>query len=118
MGDSILTRADREALHAHGAELLELEERYGTQRAALEARPDLAATARALQLARAQVAAEAMGLELRGDGRPLPPDLLAELQLVFSRLVAEDDADAVAGITTPSRLARFLDQHAVDDRAE
>jgi hypothetical protein len=118
MGESILTPADRALLTAHGAELLGLEERYGTQRAALEARPDLEPTARALQVARAQVAAEAMGLELRGDGRPLAPDVLAELQLVFSRLVAEDDADAVAGITTATGLARFLDQHAVDDRAE
>ena len=118
MGDSILTRADREALDAHGAELLELEERYGSQRAALDARPELTATARALQVARAQMAAEAMGLELRGGGRPLPPDLLSDLQLVFSRLVTEDDMDPLAGISTPSRLARFLDQHAVDDRAE
>jgi hypothetical protein len=110
--------AERELLRDKGADLLGLEELYGTQRAALEARPDLDATAKALQLARAQVAAEAMRLELRGDGRPLPPDVLAELQLVFSRLVAEDDADPVPGITTAAGLARFLDQHAVDDRAE
>ena len=118
MNDSILTADDRALLAAHGAELLELEQRYGSQRGALEARPELAATGRALQVARAQMAAEAMGLKLRGDGRPLPPDLLSELQLVFSRLSTEDDADAAAGISTPSGLARFLDQHAVDDRAE
>jgi hypothetical protein len=115
---SILTARELALLAASGSELLELEERYGTQRAALEARPDLEATAHALQVARAQAAAEAMGLGLRGDGRALPRDILAELQLVFSRLIAEDDPDALAGITTPAGLARFLDQHAVDDRAE
>jgi hypothetical protein len=116
--EMILSRDERRLLVMHGEELLKLEERYGTQRAALEARPDLAPTAKALQLARAQVAAEVMGLELRGDGRALPADIVAELQLVFSRIVAEDDLDAVAGIATPSGLARFLDDHAVDDGAE
>ena len=84
--------------------------RVRSQRAALDARPELTATARALQVARAQMAAEAMGLVLRGGGRPLPPDLLSDLQLVFSRLVTEDDMYPLAGISTPSRLARFLDQ--------
>jgi hypothetical protein len=111
----ILSRDERRLLVEHGEELLELEERYGTQRAALEARPALAPTAKALQLARAQVAAEAMGLELRGDGRPLPADIVAELQIVFSRLVAESDVDPLAGIATPSSLARFLDEHVVDE---
>ena len=114
----VLSAAEHALLVEHGQELLELEERYGTQRAALEARPDLALAAEALQLARAQVAAEAMGLELRGDGRALPPDVLAELHLVFSRIVAEDDLDAFAGIATPSGLTRFLDDHPVDDGAK
>jgi hypothetical protein len=116
---AILTAAERALLVEHGAELLGLEEHHGTQREALEARPDLAPTAQALQLARAQVAAERMGLRLRGDGRALPADVVVELQLVFSRIVeTENDLDSLAGIATASGLARFLDEHAVDDGAE
>jgi hypothetical protein len=119
VSNSILSDHDRKLLARHGAELLEAEDRYGSQRAALEAHPELADTARALQLARAQAAAEAMGLTLRGDGRPLPADVVDELQLLFGRIVAsEDDLDPLAGIATAAGLARFLDEHAVDDRAE
>ena len=116
MTGSILTAAERALLVERGVELLELEERYGSQQAALAARPDLAGTARALQRARAQAAARALGLKLRGDGRPLPADVLAELDLVFARIVAsEDNADPLGEVTAAARLARLLDDDLVDD---
>jgi hypothetical protein len=115
---TILSEYDRTLLARHGVELLGAEERYGSQRAALEAHPELADTARALQLARAQAAAEAMRLTLRGDGRPLPADVVDELRLLFGRIVAEDNLDPLAGIATPARLTRFLDEHPVDDRPQ
>jgi hypothetical protein len=113
---SILAPAERELLEKHGEELLELEERYGSQRAALDVRPELADVARALQVARAQAAAAALGLRLRRGARPFPERLLAELERAFARIVAQDDRDALGEVTASARLARLLDEDRVDQR--
>jgi hypothetical protein len=115
---SILTPAERVLLEKHGEELLELEERYGSQQAALEVRPELADVARALQHARAQAAATALGLRLRRDARPFPERLLVELERAFARIVAQDDRNALGDITAASRLARLLDDDGLDQRPE
>ena len=114
----MLTPAERALLEMHGEELLELEERYGGQQAALDVRPDLGDVARALQHARAQAAATALGLRLRRDARPFPERLLAELELAFARIVAQDDRDALGDVTAASRLARLLDNDGLDQRAQ
>ena len=114
----VLSAAEHALLVEHGQELLELEERYGTQRAALEARPDLALAAEALQLARAQVAAEAMGLELRGDGRALRPTSSPNCTSCSRASSRKTISSSLAGIATPSGLTRFLDDHPVDDGAK
>jgi hypothetical protein len=76
------------------ARLLDLEERYGSQRAALEAHPELAGAARPMQRVRAKVAAARLGLELRGGGRPFPPDVIAEASRTLrAALLAPDDPD-------------------------
>ena len=71
------------------ARLLDLEERYGTQAAALDAHPELAATARTVQTIRAKIAAHRLGVELHLDGGalPFPPDVLADCRRVFQRIV-------------------------------
>ena len=71
------------------ARLLDLEERYGTQAAALHAHPELAATAEIVQTIRAKIAAHRLGVELRLDGGalPFPPDVLADCRRVFQRIV-------------------------------
>ncbi len=119
MGESILTAAERELLAEHGEELLELEDRYGSQAVVLDLHPELADVARALQRARAQAAADALGLTLRGDGRPLPADALVDLELAFSQIVAaEDDAQPLGGVTPTARLARLLHDDGIDQGAE
>jgi hypothetical protein len=115
---SILTAAERTLLAEHGQELLDLEERYGSQQAALDVRPDLADVARALQVARAQSAATALGLRLRRDARPFPERLLADLERTFARLVAQDDRDAPGDVTAGARLARLLDDDGTDQRPQ
>lgn len=115
---SILSASERALLSEHGEELLELEERYGSQQAALDVRPDLADVARALQVARAQSAATALGLCLRRDARPFPEPLLADLERTFARLVAQDDRDAPGDITAGARLTRLLDDDGTDQRPQ
>src|SRR5262245_18919116 len=107
-GPSILSDAERALLEEQGERLLALEERYGSQRAALEAHPELGEVARALQRARAQAGADALGIVLHGDGRPFPPEILADLELVFSRVLAEDDVQPLGWVTPAARLARLL----------
>lgn len=114
----ILTAAERALLEEHGEELLELEDRYGSQQAALEVRPELADVARALQVARALTAAKALGLRLRRDARPFPESLLVNLERAFVRIVAQDDRDTLGEVTTSARLARLLDDDGVDERPE
>ena len=119
MPESILTPAERQLLVEHGEELLELEDRYPSQEAVLDLRPDLAEVAKALQKARAQSAADKLGLTLRGNGRPFDPGVLAELEAVFRQIVAaEDDPQPVGGITSAASLARLLDDDALDQGAE
>jgi hypothetical protein len=114
----ILTPAERALLQEHGEELLELEERYGSQQAVLDLRPELADVARALQHARAQAAARALGLRLRRDARPFPERLLAELERAFARIVAQDDRDALGDVTAAARLARLLDDDRRNERPQ
>jgi hypothetical protein len=115
---SVLTSAERILLEERGEDLLELEERYGSQQAALDARPDLAEVARALQHARAQAAATALGLRLRRDAHPLPERLLAGIERTFARIVAQDDREALGDVTASSRLARLLDDDGLDQRSQ
>jgi hypothetical protein len=76
--------------------LLDAEERYGGQAAAIQAEPQLAKYAPILQRLRGRLAAEAMGLELRGDGRPFPPEVIADASRAFRAiLVRPDDADTL-----------------------
>jgi hypothetical protein len=119
MAESILTPEERALLAEHGEELLELEERYGSQEAVLNLRPDLVEVAKALQRARAQSAANKLGLTLRGDGRPFDSGVLADLELVFRQIVAaEDDPQPVGGITSAASLARLLHDDALDQGAK
>jgi hypothetical protein len=71
------------------AALLELEQKHGE--ALLDVHPELAEKAQALQRIRAAVAASELGLRLRGDGRPLPNWLVAELSRVLRRIVIDPD---------------------------
>jgi hypothetical protein len=114
MPDSILTAAERQLLVEHGEQLLKLEQRHGSQRAALAAHPELTETAEALQIARADAGARALGLTLRRGGRPFAPEVLAHLELVFARLVAEDDPQPPIQVTAAARLARLLNDDPVD----
>lgn len=93
-GDELLVLHDGSA-----ARLLDLEERYGTQAAALDRHPELAATAATVQRIRAKVAAYRLGVELELDAGalPFPPDVLADTRRVFQRIVDRpSDRDAVA----------------------
>ena len=83
-GDELLVLHDGSA-----ALLLDLEERYGTQAAALDAHPELALTATTVQTIRAKIAAHKLGVELHLDGGalPFPPDVLADCRRVFQRIV-------------------------------
>ena len=75
-------------------EVLELEQQHGAH--VVDVRPDLAEAARALQRVRAAVAADRLGVVLRGDGRPLPDWLVAELSRVLRRvLIRPNDPDAL-----------------------
>jgi hypothetical protein len=79
------------------AALLDAEERHGGQRAAIEAEPDLAVYAPILQRVRAKLCAGALGLELRGDGRPFPPELVARASRVLrALLVSPQNPDPLA----------------------
>jgi NAD(P)-dependent dehydrogenase (short-subunit alcohol dehydrogenase family) len=92
-GDELLVLHDGTA-----ARLLELEERYGTQVAALDAHPELARTAATVQRIRAKIAAHRLGVELQLDAGalPFPADVLADCQRVFQRIVDRPgDVDAV-----------------------
>jgi hypothetical protein len=78
----------------HLAELVEAEELHGGQAAAIEAKPELAPFAPMLQWLRAEQAAGVLGLELRGDGRPFPPEVIAEASRVLRAvLLSPDDPD-------------------------
>ena len=81
----------REPMQNHPAEL---EQQHGAQ--VVDARPDLAEAAQALQRVRAAAAADKLGIVLRGDGRPLPGWLVAELSRVLRRvLLRPEDADTL-----------------------
>jgi hypothetical protein len=101
------------------ARLFELEERYGSQRTVLDAYPELAATAAAVQRIRAKWCAREFGFELRGDGVPFPEHILAAAELAFRRLVtvAPDDPDALPRIATSTGTSRPDDDDLVDERA-
>jgi hypothetical protein len=75
-------------------DLYELEDRYGGQQHLLQEHAELAATCQAMQRFRAAVAALALGIRLRGDGRPLPDWLAADLaRALRGLLVAEQHRD-------------------------
>lgn len=77
-------------------ELFKLEEKHGGQRALLEIRPELADLCAAMQRVRAAVAAHALGIQLRGDGRPIPRWLVDELsRTVRGIVIAEHNRDAL-----------------------
>jgi len=85
-----LTGGELLVLHdGTAARLLDLEECYGTQAAALEAHPELAATASTVQSIRAKIAAHRLGVDLHLEGGtlPFPPDVLANCRRVFQRIV-------------------------------
>lgn len=95
-GDELVVLHDGSA-----ARLLDLEERYGTQAAALGAHPELTDTARAVQTIRAKIAAHRLGVELDLDGGslPFPPHVLADCQRVFQRIVdLPPDRDSVGRV--------------------
>jgi hypothetical protein len=73
------------------ARVLAAEDEYGGQAAAIEAEPALAEAAATVQRVRAALAAAALGVELRGDGRPFSDDLVANAARVL-RLIVECDA--------------------------
>jgi hypothetical protein len=76
------------------AALLDAEDRHGGQRAAIEAEPELATYAPLLQRVRAKFCAAALGVELRGDGRPFPPEVIAEASRAFrAALLSPYDPD-------------------------
>jgi hypothetical protein len=101
-GEELLVLHDGSA-----ARLLDLEERHGTQAAALDAHPELSRTAQLVQRIRAKVAAYRLGIELDLDAGalPFPADVLADCQRVFQRIVdlprdrdaLGDDAAAAGG---------------------
>lgn len=99
------------------ARLLQLEDRYGSQRAALDAHPELVEVAPALQRIRAKIAANALGIELRGDGLPFPEHVLADAEIVFRRLVAArpDDANTLLGAAAAAGLAGLRDDDPADE---
>lgn len=99
--------------------LLALEERCGGQSLALEAHPELAETAKAVQSMRAKAAAAALGLELRGDGFPFAADVIAEARRVFQRIVdAEpDDLDPSGWVAATAGATSFLDHNLPDQGA-
>jgi hypothetical protein len=70
-------------------EVLELEQQHGAH--VVDVRPDLAEAAQALQRLRAAVAADKLGIVLRGDGRPFPDWLVAELSRVLRRVLLRPD---------------------------
>jgi hypothetical protein len=78
-------------LQGHLAALLDAEDRYGGQAAALEAEPQLATYAPILQRVRAKLCAAALGLELRGDGRPFPPEVVAEASRVLRAILVDPE---------------------------
>jgi hypothetical protein len=93
-----LTAEDLRGLGADKlAVLVDAEERYGSQAAAIEAEPGLAKLAPALQQLRARQAAQALGVELRGDGRPFAPEVIARASRVFRAILLgrPEDADAL-----------------------
>jgi hypothetical protein len=97
-GDELLVLHDGSA-----ARLLDLEERYGSQAAALDAHPELVGTARTVQRIRAKVAAHRLGIELQLDAGtiPFPPEVLAETRRVFRLIVArEHDRDPARDVAT------------------
>jgi hypothetical protein len=78
------------------AAVLDAEDRHGGQRAAIEAEPELAACAPLLQRVRAKFCAAALGVELRGDGRPFPPEVVADASRAFrAALLSPYDPDAL-----------------------
>jgi hypothetical protein len=94
--DEIRVLADGSA-----ARLLDAEDRYGSQAAALAAHPDLTPVARQVQRLRAKASAARRGveLELGGDLRPLAPDVLAEARRTFQQIVtAEAHGDPLVQI--------------------
>jgi hypothetical protein len=83
-----LSAAEQEALSSGSIERLrDAEARYGTQRAALDAHPELGPVAPLLQSIRAKAAADALGVRLRGDGDPFPPHILERLRKVVRNLL-------------------------------
>jgi hypothetical protein len=75
--------------------VLEAEQRYLGLEPAVEAEPDLREGAAALQRLRAQLAAAAIGVELRGDGRPFPREIVAAASRALRRAVLRPgDEDA------------------------
>jgi hypothetical protein len=71
--------------------LLAAEERHGGQTAAIEAEPRLAVYAPILQSIRAKLCAGALGIELRGDGRPFPPEVVADAARVLRAIIVSPD---------------------------
>jgi hypothetical protein len=66
-------------------DVLDAEQQLGS--GVVDAHPELAEAARALQHARAAYAAQKLGLRLRGDGKPLPRWLADELSRVLRRVI-------------------------------
>jgi hypothetical protein len=76
--------------------VLEAEQRYLGLAAAVEAEPELEEGAAALQRLRAQLAAAEVGVELRGDGRPFPAEVVSAASRALRRsLLRPGDADAL-----------------------
>jgi hypothetical protein len=77
------------------AHMIEAEQRYVGLDAAVEAEPDLREAAAALQRVRAQLAAAEVGIELRGDGRPFPAEIVAAASRALRRrLIRPADQEA------------------------
>jgi hypothetical protein len=75
--------------------VLEAEQRHVGLEAAVAAEPDLREGAAALQRLRGQLAAAEIGVELRGDGRPFPREIIEAASRALRRTVLRPhDRDA------------------------
>jgi hypothetical protein len=115
-----LTAAEVAVLADGSAEaLLDAEERYGSQAAALAAYPELAATARIVSGTRSKVAASRLGIdgfELGRDVRPLLSEVIADARRVFASVLAShDDPDPLVQVASDAGSAGRRDDDAIED---
>ena len=99
------------------ARLLDAEEVYGTQAAAIAAHPELAPVAPLVQRLRAKASAARRGVELDlgGDPRPLAPEVIADARRTFQQIItAERHDDPLVQVPPDASAAGTLDH----DRGE